>query len=198
MARPLKSSEQTLEKQKIVTTAIELMNSVGIEGVTIRRLAEALNVKGPALYWHVKSKEELLGLMCEDVLASCAAAVTQYDTWQDWILQVAIETRRQLRGLRDGGQLIALARWTDTTKIEQAEMFRKPIVDAGLPLAGATNIQVASISYVLGWIIIEEQMDRRDLMAQSFDTETAFVNGMKAMLAGFELKHAQNPDALKD
>jgi hypothetical protein len=36
-------------------------------------------------------------------------------------------------------------------------------------------------------------MDRRDLMAQSFDTETAFVDGIKAMLAGFELKHAQKP-----
>ncbi|HEY8310696.1 MAG TPA: TetR family transcriptional regulator, partial [Gemmatimonadaceae bacterium] len=36
----------------IVRSALDLLNEVGLDAFTTRRLAERLGVKQPAIYWH--------------------------------------------------------------------------------------------------------------------------------------------------
>ncbi len=43
-----------LDKSKVINSALELLNEVGIEGLTTRKLAQKLGVEQPTLYWHVK------------------------------------------------------------------------------------------------------------------------------------------------
>ncbi len=45
-----------LQREAVIRTALELLNDVGMEGLTTRRLAERLGVQQPALYWHFKNK----------------------------------------------------------------------------------------------------------------------------------------------
>lgn len=40
-----------LQREAVIRTALELLNDVGMEGLTTRRLAERLGVQQPALYW---------------------------------------------------------------------------------------------------------------------------------------------------
>lgn len=47
----------------IARAALSLMDEIGIEALTTRRLAACLGVKGPALYWYFKSKDDLLTAM---------------------------------------------------------------------------------------------------------------------------------------
>lgn len=49
-----------LDKSKVINSALELLNEVGIEGLTTRKLAQKLGVEQPTLYWHVKNKRALL------------------------------------------------------------------------------------------------------------------------------------------
>jgi AcrR family transcriptional regulator len=58
-----------LDQATIVTAAIELADEVGVDALTMRALAERLGFKVMALYNHVASKDELLGLMVEAVAA---------------------------------------------------------------------------------------------------------------------------------
>ncbi|HLY78819.1 MAG TPA: TetR family transcriptional regulator, partial [Caulobacteraceae bacterium] len=48
-----------LERRKIVETALGLLDDVGMDGLSTRRLAAELGVKGPSLYWHFKNMREL-------------------------------------------------------------------------------------------------------------------------------------------
>jgi AcrR family transcriptional regulator len=54
---------QTLTREQIVHAAIELLDAEGIEGLSMRRLGSRLgHPAGTALYWHVKSKDNLVVL----------------------------------------------------------------------------------------------------------------------------------------
>ena len=52
-------------RDDVIQTAIQLLQEVGLDGLTLRRLATELGISAPTLYWHVKDKRELLDLMSE-------------------------------------------------------------------------------------------------------------------------------------
>ena len=58
-----------LSRDRIVSTALALADSEGLEAVSTRRLAAELGVTGPSLYNHVGTKEELLDDVVDTVLA---------------------------------------------------------------------------------------------------------------------------------
>lgn len=74
-----------LSKTAVVDRALALGDALGLEALTIRRLAQDLGVTPMALYWHFRSKEELLGALGERVWAEIDIAV---DPAADWPAQL--------------------------------------------------------------------------------------------------------------
>lgn len=60
--------EPALSLDRIVATAVELLDAQGIEGLTMRRLADRLGAGAMSLYWHVGNKEEVFDLALNAVL----------------------------------------------------------------------------------------------------------------------------------
>ncbi|MFP3693803.1 TetR family transcriptional regulator, partial [Burkholderia sp. SIMBA_048] len=58
-----------LDREAVVGTALELLNEVGVDGLTTRKLADRLGVQQPALYWHFRNKRALLDALAEAMLA---------------------------------------------------------------------------------------------------------------------------------
>jgi len=96
---PTKNSEAAarLSKAAVVQRALALADELGLEALTIRRLAQDLGVTPMALYWHFRSKEELLAGLGDQVWAEIDADV---DPAADW--------PAQLRGLMES--LVAVLR----------------------------------------------------------------------------------------
>ncbi|MBZ8143936.1 TetR family transcriptional regulator, partial [Rubrivivax gelatinosus] len=49
-----------LHRDDVLRAALGLLNEVGIDALTTRRLAERLGVQSPTLYWHFESRAALL------------------------------------------------------------------------------------------------------------------------------------------
>ncbi len=62
------STTAPLSRERIVATALELIDRDGLEAVTMRRLAEELGVQAPSLYNHMRSKDALLDAVAESVM----------------------------------------------------------------------------------------------------------------------------------
>jgi len=86
-----------LSQAAVVQRALALADELGLEALTIRRLAQDLGVTPMALYWHFRSKEELLAGLGDQVWAEIDADV---DPAADW--------PAQLRGLMES--LVAVLR----------------------------------------------------------------------------------------
>jgi TetR/AcrR family transcriptional regulator, tetracycline repressor protein len=59
-----------LTREAVTRAALRLLDEVGLEGLTTRRLAAELGVQSPALYWHFRTKQDLLGEMAEAVIVA--------------------------------------------------------------------------------------------------------------------------------
>ena len=57
-----------LTQERIVAAAVAELDAHGAERLTMRRLAERLDVTSTALYWHVSTKEDLLDLAVDHVI----------------------------------------------------------------------------------------------------------------------------------
>jgi TetR/AcrR family tetracycline transcriptional repressor len=72
-----------LTKGAVVDHALKLADSVGLEALTIRKLTTELGVTPMALYWHFRSKEELLTGLVERVWSEIDLEVDRGAPWPD-------------------------------------------------------------------------------------------------------------------
>jgi AcrR family transcriptional regulator len=86
---------QQLNPQRLLLGAIEVADSAGIGGLTMRTLAEKLGVKPMALYHHVANKEEILDGIIDIVFGEIE--LPPEDThWRSSMRQRAISARAVL------------------------------------------------------------------------------------------------------
>src|SRR6478735_7134753 len=98
-----------LQRETVIRAALALLDEVGLEGLTVRRLAAQLGVQNPALYWHFKNKQEMLdgmaAAMLDDAFTTMPPPAAGED-WAAWLAESARTFRRALLSHRDGAQVI--------------------------------------------------------------------------------------------
>jgi AcrR family transcriptional regulator len=90
--RSLRRTE-ALSRERIVTTAVALLDATGEGGLTFRALTERLATGPGAIYWHVANKSELLVAATDAVVAAALAvepAASPDSSPQDRIRAVAV------------------------------------------------------------------------------------------------------------
>ncbi len=148
-----------LDRAQVVTAAIELLDEVGLDGLTLRRLAQELGVQAPALYWHFKNKQELLDQMMVTISATEAPVElpAQGQAWDEWLAQRARDIRRSRNSHRDGAMLAASTR-PQPSQWQDIEAQISVLVDAGLQPADALLALLTIRDYVSGFTL-DEQAD---------------------------------------
>jgi TetR/AcrR family transcriptional regulator, tetracycline repressor protein len=178
--------QPSLDIDRLVSAAFEQLEDVGLDGLTMRRLASRLGVQAPALYWHVGDKAELLGAMARDIYASAYAAVPSAETWPEWLKLFGLTLRRSYAAHRDGALLCATARPTSQANpLEHANHIAAPLEALGLDRAKAISFQASVISYTIGWAIFEANGPMHDYLGHMMDFDESFASGLDALVAGF-------------
>jgi len=198
-----------IEREKILDTALVVLNEVGLDALTTRKLA---------LYWHFRSKGDLLDALNGEILERFHThhVPAPGERWDAFLLANARSFRRALLAVRNGARINAGTR-PNASQFADAEKQLRLYVDAGFSADEAFNISVAVARYVVGFVL-EEQDERADEEAPGMDpmdqvapfpllagalrplittgtinTEAVFeaglaymVNGMRASLVGRE------------
>ncbi len=73
-AEPAGRDKRPLTRELIVDAALALLERDGLQGLSMRRLAQELGSGAASLYWHVGDKEELLGLLLDRIVGEPAGA----------------------------------------------------------------------------------------------------------------------------
>jgi AcrR family transcriptional regulator len=97
MAQPTEVSRRfRLSRDRVLRAAVALADEVGIEALSMRKLAEELGVVPMALYKHVASKEELLDGLVDIVVGEIDPPVGGTD-WKSAVRQRILSARRSLQ-----------------------------------------------------------------------------------------------------
>ncbi|MFH8568977.1 TetR/AcrR family transcriptional regulator C-terminal domain-containing protein [Streptomyces sp. NPDC017993] len=154
-----------IDRKQVVATALRLLNEVGLDGLTLRRIAKELNVQAPALYWHFKNKQELLDEMATEMFRRMIWPLLSGDgpeadgfarTWQDTLLTCARSLRRELLAYRDGGKVFSGTRMTDGSYAAPIEGLLGRLTEEGFTLEEAVRAWWTVYNFTIG-LVIEEQ-----------------------------------------
>ncbi|WP_432990661.1 TetR/AcrR family transcriptional regulator C-terminal domain-containing protein [Dactylosporangium sp. CA-233914] len=177
-----------LTRETVVSEALDLLDEVGLDAVSTRRLAKRLGVEQPSLYWHFHNKEALLSAMAEAAMAPhhTAPMPAPSDDWRDWFIENSRSFRRTLLMRREGARLHAGSNPRGVGLSRAVEKLRF-LVTAGLPERDAQMAMLAASHFTVG-SVLEEQAADRDATADGddppFDHEEAFDAGLALIVDG--------------
>jgi AcrR family transcriptional regulator len=66
-ARPPRAGRSTLTREQIVAEALRLLDTEGIDALSMRKLGAGLGVGATSLYWHVANRDELIELVIDQM-----------------------------------------------------------------------------------------------------------------------------------
>jgi TetR/AcrR family tetracycline transcriptional repressor len=145
-----------LQREKIVQVALNLLNEVGLDGLTMRRLADHLNVQVAALYWHFKNKQELLNAMAEAMLADCSRDISDTEDWTQRLQTLAQNLRQALLAYHDGARVFAGTYVTEENTLRSAEIFCRTLYQAGYQPSSVFGAAWTIGYYIIGFTIEEQ------------------------------------------
>ena len=193
-----KAGKLSLSQERIIGAALELLKEGDLASLSLRDIANKLNIKAPALYWHFKNKSELIDYMAEAILKKefpTFAARTENETWQDWLITAMSRLRKAMLAYPDGARVVAGAHLYPAVSLaEFSNVSILSLTSAGLSPKTAHDIVLTATHYTFGHVIEEqaaptpEQLARVDLKA--------FLKRYPAMTEAIHAAntHVEHPD----
>jgi AcrR family transcriptional regulator len=102
---PEEERQRALTRARLVEAALELINEEGLEALSMRALADRLDVKAASLYWHVRDRRELLELLAESIVESIPP-VRARGGWRASVLAAGAALRKAVAGQKDGDRVL--------------------------------------------------------------------------------------------
>jgi len=167
-----------VNREILTRGALNLLNDVGLEELTLRRLGAALKVRAGAMYWHFRSKEELLDEMATVLLADAAPGLLptrKQADWKSWVTAFGEGLRKALLRYRDGARVVTGTKLTNTEYMKTAEAVGAQLLKAGFTLRQGVVLLSTVHNYALSFVTEEqavfprpgERSERYDLQKRS-------------------------------
>jgi AcrR family transcriptional regulator len=123
--RPEAPRRAPLTRDAIVDAALSVLDAVGMDGLSMRRVAQELGTGAASLYWHVRNKDELFQLVFDRVTRDVVLPEPDSAHWQEQLKLLCYEMRKALSKHRDvarisfgrvptGPQMALLTEWLFT------------------------------------------------------------------------------------
>ena len=162
-------ASRKLDRRTVTEAALTLLDDVGLDGLSLRRLAQELAAQGPALYRHFASKQDLLRAMADAMFGSEMAILERPPflraDWAGWLIARSHAVRRVMLSYRDGGRLKEHLH-SPSDHWPGLELLLQMMEDAGFAVDSALYGIYTVGNHILGSVIAEQEMQaRQDLPA---------------------------------
>jgi TetR/AcrR family tetracycline transcriptional repressor len=175
--------EPRLDRSQIVQAALDLLDAVGFDGLTMRSLAKKLGVKAASLYWHVHDKQDLLSLLADEICASMREP-DRAVPWRTQLEELGYEYRRVLLAHRDAARVLAGGGApSGPHRLRLTEILLRTLLDAGFNHKDAAYAGFLVSDYVTMFVLDETQDVNTDAADASKDQSSDLQTWFKALPA---------------
>jgi len=183
----------SLSKNAIIKEAIDLLNQKGIDSLTMRELANRLNIKAASLYWHIKNKEELFSLIADSICSNIPLD-RKADNARGHISNVVFAYRSNLLKVRDSEKIFSIIPPMTPARIELIKTMLVNLENLGVPKAKLIQTGNLINNFVLAFVADEVRMRGFDNVHADFsfdlpfnmDFDSQFDYGLEVLLNGIE------------
>ena len=193
-------------RTRALEEALRIADAEGLDALSIRRLADALGVKGASLYHHFKDKDEILDGVATIALSELRPPTDESLGWIDWLLQVARSYREALLAHPNLLPLV-LGRHNRRAGSAVYDYAAMKLTAAGIPPAYQLTLINALESYATGAVLYglsapaaawEASLPadgcehlRLALRSDALDEDARFELGCRALLEGLAAQLAR-------
>lgn len=204
MARP---RQALLSRERIVEVATALLDAEGLEAVSTRRLAAELGVRGPSLYNHFSTKDEILDAVANAIVSRVDVSFFTSHDWSEALRLWGHSFRDALARHPNIVPYLARGPGRRPASLAMADAVYGGLVKAGWPPARATHIGALMRHFVAGAALgsfargfVEDpelyaadyphlgQAHRLAAHQRAVD-DGAFTLGLDALISGLELAY---------
>ncbi|WP_409239250.1 TetR/AcrR family transcriptional regulator C-terminal domain-containing protein [Streptomyces sp. PA5.6] len=154
----VKVATTKLDRTRVARTALDLLNETGLEGLTLRAIAQRLDVKAPALYWHFKDKQALLDEMATEMMRRMSEDFLSAPDadWRVALTAAMRGLRAHLLRYRDGAKVFSGTHYTDLSYAAPMEAHLRVLAGAGFAPDAAARAWFTVYNYTIGFVIEEQ------------------------------------------
>ena len=147
MARP---RQALLSRQRIVETALALIDAEGLEALSTRRLAAELGVQGPSLYNHFATKDDILDAVADAITGQVDISYFDELPWPEALRRWAHLYRQALAAHPNIVPVLVQGPRRRPAALAMADAVYGCLVAAGWPPASATHVGAAMRYFITG------------------------------------------------
>ncbi|MDH4139285.1 MAG: TetR family transcriptional regulator [Coriobacteriia bacterium] len=208
---PNKEGREPLNREKIVESAVKILDAEGVEGLSMRRLAAALGVEAMALYHHFPNKDAILDGVAARIIEETGPAIPLAEAEADWkavMLSGPASAGRALEAHPNAGWLFLGRQYSTTESLQMLEAPLQILHTAGFRGQQLVDAAHAVFAYTAGWYILtsgeggswsgpsDEAIDvageaaplAASLAPQLRDWSHGMEEGLRALLEGLEAR----------
>ena len=144
---PEEERQRGLSRERLVDSALELINEEGLEGLSMRALADRLEVKASSLYWHVRDRGELLELLAESILERVGRP-RRSGAWRQSVLAIGAALGTSVNAQKDADRILLEV----PEALERSDTFadlKSQLQAAGLQAAEAGDVALMVMTSVI-------------------------------------------------
>jgi AcrR family transcriptional regulator len=159
------SERVPLNRERIVTAALDSIEANGLANLTMRKLGESLGVEAMSLYRYVPGREALLDAVVQQIIGDMErdddVLMEPQDGWQDFLQRLAHGVRRVALAHPVCFPLVASrpleAPWLrpPLRSLHWVERFLDGLIKDGFSDANAVGAYRAFTSFLLGHLLLE-------------------------------------------
>ncbi|MFD1417986.1 TetR family transcriptional regulator [Companilactobacillus keshanensis] len=152
-----------LDRQTIQLAAISLLNEDGLEALSMRTLAKALDVKAASLYFHFKNKDELMEGIAELISSRISQRLAKVENCDFY--QLAHILREELKRVNDSPRIFEDTYPFTPNRTKLIVLGMKLMQDLGVDKRHLTVAGNMGNNFVLSYVA-DEQYFARDSQRQ--------------------------------
>jgi AcrR family transcriptional regulator len=186
---------QALTRQRVVQAAIEHADAAGLEALTMRHLAKALNTAPMALYRHVSSRDDLIDAMIDVVFSEIALPLGGAG-WKQAMRDRALSLRDVLSRHRWAIGLMESRRHPGPANLRHHDAVIGKLRAAGFNLAMVAHAYSLLDGYIYGFALTKINMPLEtpaDIDAMAQDMFEPFPANEYPNLTEFVTDHVLRP-----
>ncbi len=101
VSRRERPAKPALSLETILSAATELLDADGLDGVTMRRVAQRLDTGAASLYVYVRNRDDLLWLVWDRIAGDIEVPGPEAGDWRERTVQLVLNSIRNLTEHRD-------------------------------------------------------------------------------------------------
>lgn len=138
------------DKSDVVDAAMRVLADNGLPGLSMRRIADELDVQVSALYWHFPNKQSLLAAVSAQIVGASDADAGD-------LTALATSLRDRLLAHQDGAEIVSSSLALGLLQLPARADLMRAARGLGLDAAAAEVAADTIVHYVIGYTFHEQQ-----------------------------------------